>query len=275
MEKNVAISLVILIIGGMFLLLGGSNYIEGAATAELNQPIFYMAMDDGPEIRQAEVLDTRGPYSTPKWGGKVNAAWKFNGHNDYLVSSSNHLQSLKEFTIMFWMKPADLNLLRRGHMLWEGEHDLANRGENGGNGWGPQQELHISLGDEVGLNKYKDHKLTFYLGDQQSSLKISKDISKVNWQHVAVTVRNTDKSSTAKMYLDGVLIGEQTSKRIERDRWDGTMFLGKSTNKGPSTDSRRYYHGMLDELTIYDKVLSADQIYKKCRRQNKGEICGK
>lgn len=265
---------------GLFLLtaliIGGNEVIKGAAIADISQPVFNLKMDDDLSLSGGKVLESKGAYTTSISGGKQNRALQFDGRNDNVITSSSHLQNLDQFTIMLWMQPASLSLLKRAHLVWQGDLDEKSYGQNAGNGWGPEQELHVSLGDESGLNKYEDYKLTFYFGDENNKLKISTLLKYSDWQQVAVVVKNSEQGASAELYLDGVLVSDDAiDKKIDRQKWAGsTLYLGSAGKNGPAGDSDRYYEGKLDELAIYDKTLSAEEIFKLCRRQNNGEICG-
>ena len=127
------------------------------------------------------------------------------------------------------------------------------------------------------MNKYEKNKLTFYFGDEKNNLKVSTPAKYSDWQQVAVVVQNSKSGASAKLYLDGSLMGEKKiSAQIDRQKWaDATLFLGKAGKDGQAGDSDRYYEGALDEIAIYDFMLSPEEIAKLCLRQNKGKVCGK
>lgn len=278
MEKNNALALTILVVLLAVFLLSAGNDLTGWAVAKkssrLVQPALNLSMDSGPTTSMAEILRYQGVYAI-KYSGKMNGAWKFSGENDYVSTSSTHLKKPDQFTIMLWVKPSSLSLLKRSHILWQGDLNAESNGQFAGDGWGPQHELHLSLGDETALNQYKKQALTFYFGDEKNNLKISTPIKFVNWQHVAVTVKNSKTGAKARMYFNGVLVGEDsTSGKISREGWKETSLqLGRAGKAGPAGDSDRYYEGMLDELAIYDMVLTAEEISRLCRQQNKGISC--
>lgn len=201
----------------------------------------------------------------------MEEAWKFDGRDDYVITSIDNLKALEDFTLVVWVKPGDLK--KRSHIYWQGFEDLETRGEFAANGWGLEQELHLSTGDELGGGMYAKEKITFYFGDKEKSMKVSAPMSNLDWQQVAVVVENKANGATAEMYVDGVSAGKSSvNAQIDRDIW-GRLFFGKAAKDGPQGDSDRDFAGMLDEFAIYDKALTADEVAKLCRRQNDGEIC--
>lgn len=274
MKRNTLTLVILTVVIAVFLIGGGNDLIKGATTAEVDQPVFSLSMDSDPTTSMEEVLRYQGTYVN-RYGGRQNGAWKFSGRSDYVMTSSTDLKDLEEFTIMFWFKPSDLSNRKRAHMLWQGDLNEERAGQYAGNGWGSEQELHLSLGDEIGLNRYEDHKLTFYFGDETNHLKISTPIKYTDWQHVAVTVRNTEAGALAKLYFEGSLVGKDfTNDQINREGWgESTSLLGKAGKDGPAGDWNRYFEGMLDELAIYDRILTSDEISQICWKQNDGVTC--
>lgn len=276
MEKITKILIIFAVLISIIFIIDGNEAIKGAAIIDFSQPIFNLNMDQEISTSQEEVSYYKGVYAVSDNKGGANKAWNFDGKTDYVITSSTHLKDLEEFTIMFWMKPSSLSLLKRAHMLWQGELDEEGYRQFAGNGWGPQQELHLSLGDEIRLNQYLENKLTFYFGDENNNLKISAPLKYVDWQHVAVTVKNLNEGAVAELYLDGTSVGKATTdNKIKQDKWEkATLYLGKAEKNGPAGDSNRYFEGVLDELAIYGQILSPEKIFQLCRRQNNGNICG-
>ena len=134
--------------------------------------------------------------------------------------------------------------------------------------------MHLSLGDELSTNKYSDHQLTFYLGDERNNLKVYTPIKFIDCQHVAVTVRNHNNWAVAELFLNGLSVDKhRIENNINQDKWDSTLNLGRAGMDGPATDSNRLYDGMLDELTIHDRVLTNREISNGCKEHNDGDFC--
>ncbi|HLC75255.1 MAG TPA: LamG domain-containing protein [Candidatus Nanoarchaeia archaeon] len=234
-------------------------------------PTYHLTMDTETGVDGKIISYSKGAYKTTRMLGKVNNAWTFDGNQDYVVLTDKSLQQLNDFTIVLWLKPGDL--LKRAHILWEGDEDKETRGENAGNGWGTHQEIHLSLGDELGRSNYRIDKLTFYMGDSLHNVKISTDLNTREWQHVAIMVKNADTKPTAEMFVSTTSRGVAGSaSQIKRDRW-GTLRFGTGGGPGPAGDSDRDFKGSIDEFAIYDRILTKNELVKLCRTQNNGKLC--
>ncbi|HUT44657.1 MAG TPA: LamG domain-containing protein, partial [Sedimentisphaerales bacterium] len=76
------------------------------------------------------------------------------------------------------------------------------------------------------------------------------------WYHVAVTIDAT-VNGQGQLYINGVL--EDTQPGVT-----ATAYLGP-LNFGAWTNNQRYYHGLMDDIRIYDRVLTADEIKETMR----------
>ncbi|MBS0168705.1 MAG: LamG domain-containing protein, partial [Nitrospira sp.] len=86
---------------------------------------------------------------------------------------------------------------------------------------------------------------SFSTGDTLAST-----IADTNWHHVAVTF--ADSTNTLRMYVDGVLITAIT-KALEADGATHVVTLGNLLSGNP-------FSGQLDELRIYNRVLTLTEI---------------
>ena len=71
------------------------------------------------------------------------------------------------------------------------------------------------------------------------------------WYHFAVTV-DTSADRVANLYVNGVLENTGTGG-------SGTPYLGP-LNFGAWTNNQRFYHGLMDDIRIYDHVLSEAEV---------------
>jgi len=214
-----------------------------------------------------------GPSQTaeeedPTWvaAGKEGAALEFDGVNDYVQTTSNILKIANEFTITVWFK-ADTTEFAR-HILWQGD--------SAGNGWGYDQlhqEMHISLGN-IFETENQSNVLSFFFGDEAGDEGIITIVvpfrDTTNWNFAAVTVSNLDSSPSAELFLNGVSVGTDTGSlsRTSRVNWDTALRIGSAgLNETkpysviyPDDSNKRHFDGLIDEVRIYDRVLSKDEI---------------
>ncbi|MBI2078708.1 MAG: right-handed parallel beta-helix repeat-containing protein, partial [Euryarchaeota archaeon] len=161
--------------------------------------------------------------------GVVGQAMSFDGVDDEVGLGTWF--DLQEFTLEMWVNPADgstqnafANILDNAHTdarSWVIQYD------NVGN----QYHFGAAGGGDVGLH------FTLTPGA---------------WQHLAITV---DADHVMRAYLDGLLI--DTAPLAGPITYDGTQSL--SISKWGSGGGRQW-EGRLDELGVYDRALSAQEI---------------
>ena len=88
--------------------------------------------------------------------------------------------------------------------------------------------------------------------DNAFSVTSGKAFQREAWNHVAMTY----DGAVLRLFLDGTLQGE---KRIDRPRQPGDHPLAVARRQDNSGDGY-HFRGVIDELAIYDSVLSPDQI---------------
>jgi len=191
-------------------------------------------------------------------GGKIAKAREFNGTSGYVSTASTDLKSADNFTISLWFKADATNFAH--HLVWQGEND--------GNGWGGQQEMHLTLGNLNNSDQY-NNRLIFFLGYRQASdgnpLSVRYDFSDTaNWHHAAVVVSSMSGTPAAKLYVDGLERHSDTSAASETARgdWNTGLRIGR-----PYTAERRF-DGKLDEVRIATTNRSADWVRTEYNNQS-------
>ncbi len=155
--------------------------------------------------------------------GRVGGAMSFDGLDDH-ISTDNI--SLREFTFSAWVKMQTTSVNnRRIFLLSDGVRCYALQCNVGGS-------VGVYVADDVEVNEYD---WAFELG---------------RWTHVTVT----HDGILFKIYRDGKLT--QTG-RIETAGVTGTLYIG-------GTDRHRggFWHGMIDELFIFDHALSDSEVQR-------------
>ena len=112
-----------------------------------------------------------------------------------------------------------------------------------GDGFGDQDELHVNIMDGGGVEFYIEG------GDND----VNPQAPAVNddaWHHITAT---WDINSEAKLYVDG---GEPVSVPHTANEFilSGTIHLGRPTTRA------RSYTGLIDDVRLYNYVLSPDEI---------------
>lgn len=157
-----------------------------------------------------------------------------NGNNSKIIVSKD-IQLRTEFTIALWVKP-DPSLGENGTV---GYFEIVSKWGGAGNG---------KASWAFGYNK----NLEVFLGTYSSSstIKLSTIIIKPSqWQHLAVTFNN----STATFYLNGESIFVATGMQVPQ-------LSNLNVAIGARPDQLSSYHGAIDDLYLFDRVLSEQEI---------------
>ncbi|MGM0876529.1 MAG: LamG-like jellyroll fold domain-containing protein [Bacillota bacterium] len=162
--------------------------------------------------------------------GKIGQALELNGSNSYITLPENHpLSDYNEMTVATWVK-------------W-----------NGGSNWqrifdfGNNTSEYLFLTPKSGSNT-----LRFAIKNGGVEQIVDTSPLPVNeWVHVAVTLGN----NTAKLYVNGEEVKSANGITIKPSDFQPTInYIGKSMWPDP------LFNGMLDEFSIFNYALSADQI---------------
>ncbi|MGR3565029.1 MAG: LamG domain-containing protein [Heliomarina sp.] len=114
--------------------------------------------------------------------------------------------------------------------------------------------------------------VTFRKGFDGGILSISTPdnvITNNDWYHVLVTWDGNADSGSVRIYVDGEEIASSSQQAIGNKLSDApeTLFIGAGS--GPSTG--RSFHGALDDVRIYNRVLNSSEV-KRLSRLNAGDI---
>jgi len=164
-----------------------------------------------------------------KWGtGKIGSALSFDSKDDYAISStSNNLAITGDLTISAWIKPNSVSWYRwiaSKNYLYEYTLGMSN------------SELRFYHGD--GAN--------YYAANSSGA-----GLTAGRWSYVSVTRDITQQK--VKFYVDGKYISE----------WNYTNTIATSGNNlkiGTRHDNYSWFNGLIDELRIYSRALSVEEI---------------
>ncbi len=182
-------------------------------------------------LQNVTFVDDR--YSDP------NNAASFKGQSNIsskiILPKSFQLDS--QFTISLWVKP-DPSLGENGNV---GYFECVSK-------WGAAAKGHASWAFGI----QKDSKLFLSTYNTSSTDRLStKTITKLIWQHIAVTYRN----GNATFYLNGKLDNTVSGLQLPQNS-------DLSASIGGRQDQLSSYHGAIDDLYIFDRQLNDDEILK-------------
>ena len=173
----------------------------------------------------------------PQWvEGFDGGAIAFNG-NDYIELPTDMVGS-DVGSVTMWIKTEQTNV---GMILY---------GSDGtsGNGYGDENEMHVNI-DSGGIVE-----LFIEFGDSDVSAE-TPAVNNNSWHHIAAT---WDINGQVMLYLNG---GEPVSADHTGNdfRFSGRIRLGAPNS------SQRFYIGSLDDVRLYDRVLSVAEINEAMR----------
>ena len=190
--------------------------------------------DDGNSI----TLDASGYNNTgtlkngPVYvSGKYGSALQFNGTNNYVeVLHSDSLNLTEEITIMAWVNSPD-------YSRTAGQHIVSKR--NGNLGW----MLQTTLGNKgYGYVSINDNLVT-----APGIVTLTNN----QWYHLTVTYNG----ERVKLYVNGNFDNQSDIVKGSITSGNNPLYIG--CQPGPTY----YFLGIIDEVQIYNRALSADEIY--------------
>jgi len=178
----------------------------------------------------------------PQWvDGYGGSALDFDGEADY-VEIPRIVQD--DFTLMAWIKTdtPGMQLARNDAYVGSG---LIYSGVGTG---GTTNDFALAV---LGT------KLSFSVGSPRTSVNSGTDVVTGEWIHVA-GVRNLAEG-TIKAYIDGVLKKNATHENPYPLDANPVIVIGGNTSQS------RYYVGLIDDVRIFDKALTQDEINQAMR----------
>lgn len=162
--------------------------------------------------------------------GKVNGALAFTGPYNYVqVQDSPSLDMTSQLTIAAWINPS-----------WTGNNRIMQKSSGGGDN---QYRL---------LKEWGDNMVFHVPGLSPDRLEFVGLPPIGEWTHLAATY----DGQSMKVYYNGAVAGQQASTG-QMGVSDGTLTIGTKHETAPAGDE---YNGMLDDVRIYNRALSASEI---------------
>ena len=230
--------------GGSAVLMANPSLLQGLET--------YLRMDEGTwNGSNHEVVDATGNNhhmtsvggANTFFGGKIGRAGVFDGNDDYLedVDGINYINGLTAFTTYLWIK-SDVTDTDKGFLIAK-EPDGSD-------------DIFALRYDAVGATSRCTNcikaGITTTGGVQQ--IESSSGVQTTNWQHVALS---WSSGNQLKLYIDGALNTPSSNDSSTNGSITGatTLFFGKGAK-----DTSSGWDGLLDEVRIYNRELSAEEI---------------
>ncbi len=189
--------------------------------------------------------------NSPTWGGgKVSGALAFSAASSSRVraSASASLNNLNTLSACAWIKPSGSmtgSFIRvLGKLSTSSSSDWA--------GWG------------IYIDKAYGNLLSFYTR-QYGWIETTAVMATDTWQHVCATWDGTNGTSGMKVYYNGAQAGVQYSgddSGTSADFSSGGAFDDSSSplNIGVNASTSEKFDGSIDEVRVYNRVLSASEV---------------
>ncbi len=205
----------------------------------------YWKIDEGTgSIAEDSAGDNDGTIYGAQWvAGAIGNTLRFDGIDDYVRvdnSSSMNFGASADFSVGFWIKASiqDAAVISKGPEI----------PPHGRKGWSPGWNIQL----ENTINYKRGVRFDMYDGKNGGYGIVTTGVDALDndWHHVFITV---DRDGYAKAYLDA-------SEKDSRD----VSSIGDINNSRELLIGWRgdwlYFDGLIDEIAIYNRVLSAEEI---------------
>jgi hypothetical protein len=220
-------------------LVGFWNFDDGSAT-DLSPNGYDGTLEGDAIINEATINNLGGvPINSilSTFGGKTdqNKVLNLDGDGDYVSTPISNLSG-DELTIQYWFRGTSLqSAVRQQSSGWI----VA--------GWNGK---HILANDD-GVN----------------GLNIGEDSLDGNWHHVSLTWKRNSESGFAS-YLDGELVDSRDSSDVTIPDYESNVFFGAFNGAG------EFSNGQLDEIAIWNKALSSEEVKNSFKNSYSGQEDG-
>ena len=192
------------------------------------------------------VVDWSGHGNHGTMSGAANLQWvtsmfnlglEFLGDYQGYVDLPPGMVTTGKGSILMWINTTQDN---DEGMLWYGS------AVDYGNGYGGENEIHINI-DDPGAGE-----IDFFLEEDGSGSDITingPEVGGQGWTHVAAT---WDLADGCRLYVNGVQVGSESHNTNVQDL--------AITRLGSAAEDDVFYEGIMDDVRLFDRALSADEI---------------
>jgi hypothetical protein len=181
--------------------------------------------------------------STTNRSGKANSAFSFNGVNSYLMIKDHAGLRLSntDFTINTWVKMEDYNPNDLGSLILSKRFSGSNKGYNFG--------INGVISTPIGS-------IQFGPGGGLPSVTSTTLIGKGSWYMITMVYNLS--TSKMKVYRNGVYDTEATILPLDGSI-NADLYIGRDN---PSIGTNYFLKGSIDDIRIYNRALTAQQIQR-------------
>jgi len=222
---------------------------DGTSPVQLSNFVAYWKLD---ETSGSSITDSSGNGNTGTWEDDTDnvitteaVTGEIDGALDFEESDSSAIQvptggavdNLLEMTVCAWIKPESVPGTSYPQIVY--------KADSGDNGW----QFYLDAGNGTGIG-FTTRQYGYKTADSAAQIGV--------WQHVCATWDGTDSFGGIKLYVDGT---EITATTDSGDFGGGTapdddpLFIGSAGGR-----PNDYFDGAIDEVKIYDSVLTIGEI---------------
>jgi hypothetical protein len=230
--------------------------MSNACFATDNYLVLNMHLDDG-TADDSSSYSNNGAVSGASWttAGKVGGAMSFDGMNDYMTipnSASLDISGATPYAISMWVR----GLGSKDNL------DDANQNVETllskqpiGSCSGGYFFLYINNDSRLPQNRAIEFAFSQGCSTESYILSTKKDWDPNKWYHIVGTWDGTTNQNSMKIYVNGDLDAQATAQYPTIMQNTAPVWIG-AWPTGPSA----YYKGQIDEVKIYRRALTADEI---------------
>jgi len=240
MVRAIFLGITIFSVWGIFGLNGASagTILQRPLYFGLNQGLVGFWTFDAPDMAGVTAYDRSGQGNTgtltngpTRQIGKIGQALAFTSNSDHVVRNSFSTFPTSAITVAFWMRSSD----------------IVNDGT----------PLSYSVGGNNEFLIFDYGGFAVYINDLSASTGISANDGQ--WHHIAVTWRSSD--GALSLYKDGVSVYSGTLSAGTPISGGGCLVIGEEQDAVcGSFQNTQAFVGNMDEVLIYDRNLSPDEI---------------
>jgi hypothetical protein len=208
----------------------------------LSNLVLYLTFDEGSGNIAYDYSGNKNNgilYNDPVWvDGKFGKALSFDGIDDYLQLSSSTIGTTNQMTIEVWTKPGI-----QSPALHLDHKDIIRSQCYGGGLWGISTELGFNISNRLRFQ------IGWIVGGDYWWIPENAVATKDEWNHLVLVLdRNTGR---AVFYRNGQFISQTTVTVGTKPTTTGLRI---------AADCAGSYNGTIDEVRIYNKALSEEEI---------------
>jgi prepilin-type N-terminal cleavage/methylation domain-containing protein len=174
----------------------------------------------------------------------IGGCYSFDGSDDYVEDpdAENYINGLSAISVSIWIKSNEINTDKgfiKGNEPDGADNVLAMRYDNSGGATGRNNVI------KVGISTTNNGSV---------AVESSADIQTTDWQHLVLT---WSSGNNLKLYINGQEDLNLENKSASGSITDTTKLL---IGKGAKDTAGTSWNGLIDDVRIYNRALSADEI---------------